>query len=47
MEAPGTWAGQSRLLGGQNVAQNLPSQRHVLREEGFVLRSQAFGEQTY
>ena len=32
-------AGQSRLLGDQYVAQNLQSQLHLLREEGFVLRS--------
>ena len=30
-------AGQSSLFGGQYVAQNLQSQLHLLREEGFVL----------
>ena len=40
-------AGQSRLLGGQHVAQNLQSQLHVLREEGFVLRSQTAGQEAY
>ena len=40
-------AGQSRLLGGQYVAQNLQCQLHVLREEGFVLRSQTAGQKAY
>ena len=46
MEALGT-SGQSRLLGGQYVAQNLQSQLHVLREEGFVLRSQIASQKPY
>ena len=40
-------AGQSRLLRGQLVAQNLQRQLHVLREEGFVLRSQTAGQEAY
>ena len=39
--------GQSRLLGGQHVAQNLQSELHVLCEEGIVLRSQTAGREAY
>ena len=36
-------AGQSWLLGGQHVAQNLQGKLHVSREEGHVLRPQTAG----
>ena len=40
-------AGQSWLLGGQRVAQNLLGKLHVSREEGHVLRSQTAGQEAY
>ena len=37
MEALGTWLDNRGCSEGQHVAQDLQSQLHVLREEGFVL----------
>ena len=47
MEALGTWLDNGGVLGGQYVAQNLQSQLHVLRKEGFVLRSQIASQKAY
>ena len=43
----GHLVGQSWVLGGQHVAQNLQSELHVLCDEGLVLRSQTASQEAY